>query len=412
ADMADFAKYAFNKSHAAAYAVVAYQTAYLKYYYPVEYMAALITSVIDNAGKTSEYILVTRNMGIQILPPDINEGDVGFSVSGDAIRYALTAIKNVGRPVIEGIVAERNAHGPFTNLKDFIVRTAECDVNKRAVENFIKAGAFDSLGGNRRQYISIYSQVIDGIQKDRKNNMAGQMSLFDIAGEEDKEEFDIVLPNLSEFPKETILQFEKEVLGVYVSGHPIEEYQQLWKRVITNPTTDFMIEEETGRVNLEDRQKVVIGGIIAEKKTKYTKNDKLMGFLTIEDMVGSVEVLVFPRQYETHAPLLTEDAKVFVHGIVSAEEEKDAKVICEKVVSFEQYPRKIWIKFADRTAFEALQPKLETILAPSDGIDEVVYYLEAEKQMKALAKNKTVRADSALLETLKALVGEGNVQVV
>lgn len=410
--MIDFAKYAFNKSHAAAYAVVAYQTAYLKYYYPVEYMAALITSVIDNAGKTSEYILVTRNMGIQILPPDINEGDVGFSVSGDAIRYALTAIKNVGRPVIEGIVAERNAHGPFTNLKDFIVRTAERDVNKRAVENFIKAGAFDSLGGNRRQYISIYSQVIDGIQKDRKNNMAGQMSLFDIAGEEDKEEFDIVLPNLSEFPKETILQFEKEVLGVYVSGHPIEEYQQLWKRVITNPTTDFMIEEETGRVNLEDRQKVVIGGIIAEKKTKYTKNDKLMGFLTIEDMVGSVEVLVFPRQYETHAPLLTEDAKVFVHGIVSAEEEKDAKVICEKVVSFEQYPRKIWIKFADRAAFEALQPKLETILAPSDGIDEVLYYLEAEKQMKALAKNKTVRADSALLETLKALVGEGNVQVV
>ena len=410
--MIDFAKYAFNKSHAAAYAVVAYQTAYLKYYYPVEYMAALITSVIDNAGKTSEYILVTRNMGIQILPPDINEGDVGFSVSGDAIRYALTAIKNVGRPVIEGIVAERKAHGPFTNLKDFIVRTAERDVNKRAVENFIKAGAFDSLGGNRRQYISIYSQVIDSIQKDRKNNMAGQMSLFDIAGEEDKEEFDIVLPDLSEFPKETILQFEKEVLGVYVSGHPIEEYQQLWKRVITNPTTDFMIEEETGRVNLEDRQKVVIGGIIAEKKTKYTKNDKLMGFLTIEDMVGSVEVLVFPRQYELHAPLLTEDAKVFVHGIVSAEEEKDAKVICEKVVSFDQYPRKIWIKFADRTAFEALQPKLETILAPSDGIDEVVYYLEAEKQMKALAKNKTVRADSVLLEALKALVGEGNVQVV
>ena len=410
--MIDFAKYAFNKSHAAAYAVVAYQTAYLKYYYPVEYMAALITSVIDNAGKTSEYILVTRNMGIQILPPDINEGNVGFSVSGDAIRYALTAIKNVGRPVIEGIVAERKEHGPFTNLKDFVIRTAERDVNKRAVENFIKAGAFDSLGGNRRQYISIYSQVIDGIQKDRKNNMAGQISLFDIADEEDKEEFDIVLPNLSEFPKETILQFEKEVLGVYVSGHPIEEYQQLWKRVITNPTTDFMLEEETGHVRLEDRQKVVIGGIIAEKKTKYTKNDKLMGFLTIEDMVGSVEVLVFPRQYEMHAPLLTEDAKVFIHGIVSAEEEKDAKVICEKVVSFEQYPRKIWIKFADRAACEALEERLEALFAPSDGIDEIVYYLEAEKQMKTLAKNKTVKADTVLLDAIKALVGEANVKVV
>ncbi len=410
--MIDFAKYAFNKSHAAAYAVVAYQTAYLKYYYPVEYMAALITSVIDNAGKTSEYILVTRNMGIQILPPDINEGDVGFSVSGDAIRYALTAIKNVGRPVIEGIVEERRVHGPFTNLKDFIIRTAERDVNKRAVENFIKAGAFDSLGGNRRQYISIYSQVIDGIQKDRKSNMAGQISLFDIAGEEEKEEFDIALPNLSEFPKETILQFEKEVLGVYVSGHPIEEYQGLWKKVITNPTTDFFLQEDTGVVNLNDRQKVVIGGIIAEKKTKYTKNDKLMAFLTVEDMVGSVEVLVFPRQYETYSSLLTEDAKVFVHGSVSVEEDKDAKVICEKVIAFEQYPRKIWIKFSDRAACEKMEKELEYLFAPSDGIDEVVYYLEAEKQMKMLAKNKTVRADVSLIEALKALVGENNVKVV
>lgn len=410
--MIDFAKYAFNKSHAAAYAVVAYQTAYLKYYYPVEYMAALITSVIDNAGKTSEYILVTRNMGIQILPPDINEGDVGFSVSGEAIRYALTAIKNVGRPVIEGIVAERNAHGPFTNLKDFIVRTAERDVNKRAVENFIKAGAFDSLGGNRRQYISIYSQVIDGIQKDRKNNMAGQMSLFDIAGEEEKEDFDIVLPNQSEFPKEIILQFEKEVLGVYVSGHPIEEYEGLWRRVITNPTTDFFLQEETNSVKIEDRSKAIIGGIIAEKKTKYTKNDKLMAFLTLEDMVGSVEVIVFPRQYETYAPLLTEDAKVFVHGSVSVEEDKDAKLVCEKVVAFEQYPRKLWIKFADRETWERLEQSVKFILEPSDGMDEVVFYLEAEKQMKTLPKNATVKADSALVESLKLLVGEANVKVV
>ncbi len=410
--MIDFAKYAFNKSHAAAYAVVAYQTAYLKYYYPVEYMAALITSVIDNAGKTSEYILVTRSMGIQILPPDINEGDVGFSVSGEAIRYALTAIKNVGRPVIESIVAERNAHGPFTNLKDFIVRTAERDVNKRAVENFIKAGAFDSLGGNRRQYISIYSQVIDGIQKDRKNNMAGQMSLFDIAGEEEKEDFDIVLPNQSEFPKEIILQFEKEVLGVYVSGHPIEEYEGLWRRVITNPTTDFFLQEETNTVKLEDRSKAIVGGIIAEKKTKYTKNDKLMAFLTLEDMVGSVEVIVFPRQYETYAALLTEDEKVFVHGSVSVEEDKDAKLVCEKVVAFDQCPRKLWIKFADRETWERLEQSVKFILEPSDGMDEVVFYLEAEKQMKTLPKNATVKADAALVESLKLLVGEANVKVV
>lgn len=410
--MIDFAKYAFNKSHAAAYAVVAYQTAFLKYYYPVEYMAALITSVIDNAGKTSEYILASRNMGIQILPPDINEGDVGFSVSQGAIRYALTAIKNVGRPVIEGIVKERNEKGSFTNLKDFIIRTAERDVNKRAVENFIKAGAFDSLGGNRRQYISIYSQVIDSIQKDRKSNMAGQISLFDIAGEDEKEEFDIVLPDIAEFPKETILQFEKEVLGVYVSGHPIEEYESLWRRVITNPTTDFFIMEDTGNVKIEDNSKVVIGGIISEKKTKYTKNDKIMAFLTIEDMVGSVEVLVFPRQYDKYSMLLNEDAKVFVHGSVSVEEQKDAKVICEKVIAFDNYPRKLWIKFKDREVYESLEASVKMLLEPSDGIDEVIFYLEKEKQMKTLAKNKTVKADISLIEALKSIVGGENVKAV
>lgn len=410
--MIDFAKYAFNKSHAAAYAVVAYQTAYLKYYYPVEYMAALITSVIDNSGKTSEYILITRNMGIPILPPDINEGTVGFSVSGDSIRYALTAIKNVGRPVIESIVEERFAHGPFTNLKDFVVRTAERDVNKRAVENFIKAGAFDSLGGTRKQYIHIYSQVMDSIQKDRKNNMAGQMSLFDIADESEKEEFDVTLPNVGEFDKETVLMFEKEVLGVYVSGHPIEEYEGLWKRTITNPTSDFYLQEDTGTVKVQDGANVIIGGIIAEKKTKYTKNDKLMAFLTIEDMVGSVEVIVFPKPYERFGQELTEESKVFIHGRVSVEEDRDAKVLCEKVVPFEQCPRKVWIKFANRETFEQLGGQVKALLENSDGIDEVVFYLEEERQMKSMPRNLTVKADLSLLESLAAIVGQGNVKVV
>ncbi len=334
-DMMDFAKYAFNKSHAACYAVVSYQTAYLKYYYPVEFMAALLTSVIDNSKKVSEYILVCRNMGISILPPDINEGEAGFSVSGNAIRYALTAIKGVGRPVIESIAEERRVRGKFTNLKDFITRVADLDVNKRAIENFIKAGALDSLGGTRKQCMSVYVQILDHIVKDKKNNMAGQMSLFDIATEESKEEFDIRMPDVGEYPKEMMLAFEKEVLGIYVSGHPLEEYQQLLERHITNRTTDFMLDEETGVVTVQDQINVVIGGMIAEKTVKYTKNDKVMAFLNIEDLVGNVEVVVFPKDYEKYSALLMEDAKVFIKGRTSVEEEKDGKLICEQIVSFE-----------------------------------------------------------------------------
>ncbi|MBQ9141019.1 MAG: DNA polymerase III subunit alpha [Lachnospiraceae bacterium] len=334
-DMMDFAKYAFNKSHAACYAVVAYQTAYLKYYYPVEYMAALLTSVIDNTKKVSEYILTCRSMDIAILPPDINEGEAGFSVSDGAIRYALTAIKGVGWPVIEAIVAERKARGRFTNLKDFITRVADLDVNKRAIENFIKAGALDSLGGTRKQCMSVYVQILDHITKDKKNNLAGQLSLFDIATDDQKDEFDIKMPEVGEYPKEMMLGFEKEVLGIYVSGHPLEEYQELWERVISNRTTDFMLDEETGTVVAEDKKTTIIGGMIADKNIKYTKNDQVMAFLNIEDLVGNVEVVVFPRDYEKYANLLVEDAKVFIKGRISVEEDKDGKVICEQIASFE-----------------------------------------------------------------------------
>ena len=243
--MMDFAKYAFNKSHAACYAVVAYQTAYLKYYYPVEFMAALLTSVIDNPTKVSEYIMVCRNMNIQILPPDINEGEAGFSVSGNAIRHALTAIKNIGRPVIDAIVKERTEHGKFNSLKNFIERTAGLDVNKRAIEHFIKSGAFDSFGCTRRQLMSVYVQILDSIQNGKKGVMSGQMSLFDIVSEEEKAELEIKMPDVGEYDKELLLSFEKEVLGFYVSGHPMEEYEALWSKYITAKTTDFYLDEET-----------------------------------------------------------------------------------------------------------------------------------------------------------------------
>ena len=250
----------------------------MKYYHPVEFMAALMTSVIDNPSKVAEYIMTSRSMGIQILPPDINVGENGFSVAGGQIRYALSAIKSVGRPVIDAVVAERDARGPYQNLGDFVTRVTDRDMNKRVVEHFIKAGAMDSLGGTRKQLLSVYLQVIDGIQQNRKNNLAGQLSLFDIAGEEEKVDYQVSLPDVGEYSKEMKLAFEKEVLGIYISGHPLEEYQEMWRRNITNTTADFMMDEESGEVAARDGRIVTIGGMIAEKKIKYTKNERVSGF--------------------------------------------------------------------------------------------------------------------------------------
>ena len=411
-DMMDFAKYAFNKSHAACYAVVSYQTAYLKYYYPVEFMAALMTSVIDNSGKVAEYIMVCRSMGIDILPPDINQGESGFSVDGKAIRYALTAIKSVGRPVIDAVVQERKARGPYTNLKDFITRMADKDVNKKAVENFIKAGAFDSLPGTRKQFMSAYVQIMEHIVKDKKNNMAGQLSLFDIADESHKEDFDVKLPDVGEYSKEMLLAFEKEVLGVYISGHPLEEQEELWRKGITNTTADFVINEEIGEPAVRDNMPAVIGGIIVDKKIKYTKNDKIMAFLQIEDLVGNAEVIVFPRDYEKNSDKLLEDNKVFVRGRVSLEEERDGKLICEKITAFDEIPRKLWIKFPSKEEYESRSKELLDLLAGSDGKDSVIIYIEEIKAMKKLPPNWNVNADEQLAKVLSEKFGKENVKIV
>ncbi len=409
-DMTDFAKYAFNKSHAACYAVVAYQTAWLKYYYPVEFMAALLTSVIDSPGKVAEYILVCRNMGIRILSPDINEGEAGFSVSNGSIRYALTAIRAVGRPVIDAIVKERELRGPYTNIKDFITRMTG-EVNKKAMENFIKAGAFDSLGGTRKQFMCVYVQIMESIQQDKKNNMAGQMSLFDLVAEDQKEEFDVKLPDVGEYPKELKLSFEKEVLGIYISGHPLEEYQDIWEKHITAQTAAFFLQEETGEVSVEDGTRVTIGGMVADKTIKYTKDNKVMAFIKLEDLVGSVEVIVFPKSYEKYSDKLKEDEKIFIHGRVSAEEEKDAKLICEKIEGFDEIPKKLWLKFADMDIYQEKQQQVEEILNASEGPDQVIYYIEATKQMKKLPANKNVRADTGMLSALEGVLGKENVKV-
>ena len=411
-NMMDFAKYAFNKSHAACYAVVSYQTAFLKYYYPVEFMAALMTSVIDNPGKVSEYILTCRSMNISILPPDVNSGETGFSVSEGAIRYALTAIKGVGRPIIDGLVIERQERGPFTNLKDFVTRMADRDVNKRVIENFIKAGAFDSFTGTRKQLMSIYVQLMDRIQQDKKNNMAGQMTLFDIVSEEEKEDFDVKLPDVGEYTKETMLAFEKEVLGIYVSGHPLEEYEALWRKNISVTTMDFVLDEETQQTRVKDGENVIIGGMIADKKIKYTKNDKVMAFLTIEDLLGTVEVIVFPKDYEKNSAKLVEDNKVFISGRVSVEEDRDGKLVCEKITAFDEIPRKLWVKFPTKEIYDTRCGELFEVINDSEGKDQVVIYIEENKMIKNLPANRNVNANRDLTSRLSLLFGEDNIKIV
>lgn len=411
-NMIDFAKYAFNKSHAAAYAVVAYQTAYLKYYYPVEFMAALMTSVLDNTSKVSEYIYTCRQMGIAILPPDINEGEGGFSVSGQAIRYGLSAIKSIGRPVIDAIVEERKIRGPFTTLKDFITRLSGREVNKRTIENFIKAGALDGLEGNRRQKMMIYGSLLDALNQEKKTTMAGQMTLFDIAPEEDKAEYEIRLPDVEEYDKEVLLGFEKEVLGIYISGHPLEEYMERLKKNTNAVTTDFVLDEETGTLKVSDGTKVRIGGMITDKVIKYTKNNKAMAFITLEDLVGTVEIIIFPKDYERYAKYLENDAKVFVEGRVTAEEDRNGKLICEKIISFDEVKRELWLQFSSKSDFEEKEGVLYGKMMDADGSEHVVIYLAAEKQMKRLPENRNVAITKELLEDLGNFLGKNNVKVV
>ena len=411
-EMIDFAKYAFNKSHAAAYAIVSYQTAYLKHYYPVEFMAALMTSVIDNAGKVAEYIYTCRQMGIKILPPDINTGEGNFSVSGDNILYGLSAIKSVGRPVIEAIVAEREKNGPFKHLKDFIERLTGKEVNKRTIESFIKAGALDCLGGTRKQFMMIYIKIVDQVAQEKKYSMTGQMTLFDMVSEEQKSEFDIPLPNVGEYEKETMLAFEKEVLGIYVSGHPMEEYEAKWKKSITATTMDFQLDEETGHTKVREGERAIIGGMIAAKTIKYTKTNKTMAFLSIEDLMGTVEVMVFPRDYEKSKQYLNEDAKVFVKGRVSEEDGGASKLICETVIPFEDVPCELWIQFADIPSYQSEEANLFEILKYSEGTDRVVIYCAKEKAVKRLPANRNIHLDADLLDSVQKYFGKDRVKVV
>ncbi len=422
--MVDFAKYAFNKSHAAAYAVISVQTAWLKYYYPVEFMAALMTSVIDNSAKAAEYLNHCKEMNIDVLPPDINAGWGEFTAEGANVRYGLYAIKSLGRPVIDKIVEERKIGGPYRTLQDFIERVAERDVNKRAIENLIKAGACDSLDGTRKQMTFVYASMIDQVTSKKKSSVAGQMTLFDFATEEEKADYEIQYPDVGEFPKEMMLGFEKEVLGIYLSGHPLEEYTEKIRKNINAVASDFALQEaeegnldamKTGvesQVKIKDNQHVIVGGLIAEKKVTFTRNNKAMAYITIEDLTGTVEVIIFPRDYEKYQRYLNADEKVFVVGHASVEDDKDGKIICERIVPFDETGCDLWFQFGTMEEYKEKEHVLMDILRDSDGNDEVVIYVANPKAIKRLGKNYTVGVNDELLQTLHAFMGEKNVKVV
>ncbi|MCQ2513164.1 MAG: DNA polymerase III subunit alpha, partial [Lachnospiraceae bacterium] len=411
-DMIDFAKYAFNKSHAAAYAIVAYQTAYLKFYFPVEFMAALMTSVMDKISKLAEYIQECKGLGIELLPPDINEAESGFAARGKNIRYGLSAIKGVGRNVIDDIVNERNQFGPYADIYDFCQRLVNKDVNKRAVENFIKAGAFDSFGMTRKQLIHIYMDVMDKVANDKKSDISGQLSLFDIAGEDQKSSFMIRVPDVGEFEPSVLLEFEKEVLGVYISGHPLNEYRAIMEKNANARSIDFLVDDE-GKVTVTDQSIATVGGIISAITRKSAKNGQPMAFLTLEDLYGSMEIIVFPRDYANNRALIEEGNKVLIKGRVTVDSDSDGKLIASQIIDMNNLGRELWIQFADMEAYQQHAKYINGLSAVDElrGDTPIKIYLRKEKKLKVLPENYSLNLNDEFLTVLKNRFGSENVKV-
>ena len=411
-DMIDFAKYAFNKSHAAAYAIVSYQTAYLKYYYPVEFMAAMMTSVMGVLSKLTVYIQECKSMGIGILPPDINQAESGFTAHGHNIRYGLSAIKGVGRNVIDDVVREREEHGPYKDLYDLVERLIDKDINKRTLENFIKAGALDSFGLTRKQMIHIYPDVVDAVSADRKSAMTGQLSLFDIVDDSHKEKLQIRVPDIGEFDRATLLAFEKEITGIYISGHPLEEDRVILERNVTETSAAFAIDDD-GKVEIEDRAPAVVGGIIETVTPKNARNGQAMAFLTLEDLVGTLEVIVFPKDYAIYRPLIFAGNKVLIRGRASVGTEEEGKLIAEKILSFDEIEREIWIRFKNLEAYK-LQEAYLLDLAGFEGMAgnaRLAIFLADTRQIKYMPPECSINGNEEVLRMLKARFGENNVEV-
>ena len=409
--MIDFAKYAFNRSHAAAYAFITYQTAYLKYYYPKEYMAALLTSVMSNTGKVSEYILSSKNMGIAILPPDVNEGEGNFTAVKEGIRYGMSAIKGLGENVTEAIVKDREERGTYKSLSDIVERLSGI-LNKKGMEALIKSGALDRLSGTRREKMAVYERVIESTAHEKHSKMAGQLSLFDIAPKEELSALEVKMPVLGEFDIETKLAFEKEMIGIYLSGHPLENYQDMLRNICNATSMDFIYDEEEERVNVRAEKNYILGGIASGVNIKLTRNNQRMAFITLEDLVGSIEVIVFPRDFEKYKNLIEEGGKFVISGKASIEENTDAKLIAGKIIPFEEIPREVWLQFENRNRLEEAEAEFNEIFVANRGNAKVMLYCRQEKQVKQVNVVKGISYREPVIALLKSKLGDENVKVV
>lgn len=404
-EILDFANYAFNKAHAVCYAKVAYDTAYLKCHFPKEYMAALLTSVLDNTAKTVGYIADIREMGIVLLHPDINTSEDKFTVEPDGIRFGLGAVKNIGRGLLRQMVAEREKNGPFTSLEEFIQRMQETDLNKRAVENLIKCGAMDGLGLNRAQMLYIYEGVLDSVASSKKRDVAGQMQLFDLLGDAPGEpaRVSVDVPPLQELAKRDRMQMEKETIGLYLSGHPMDEYRQQLHGSGVIPIVRILQSFESSDGAFRDEQVVRIAGIIESVKMKTTRSNSVMAYVTLEDDTAAMELLVFSNVIAKAGSQLKENTPVVCQGRISSRDEKAPQMVVNEIRALGEIaspePRKLYLKLPSEGG--VLDGKVRAILNMFPGeLNAVLYYADSGLRRGTVC---SVRGD--MLDELRTLLG-------
>lgn len=419
--MMDFASYAFNKSHAAAYAVIGYQTAYLMKYYPVETIAAMLNSVMGTNEKVAHYINFAESLGIQVLPPDINESYSKFTVKGEKIRFGLAAIKNVGLNVVENIVNSRKQKGNFESLVDFVNKIDLSAINKRAVESLVKAGAFDEFNVFRSKLLAVHEKIMDSVSNEKKRNIDGQISLFGMA-EETLKTPEISYPNIKEFSKRNLLAMEKEMTGLYLSGHPLDEYAQSLK-VQTSTSMDKIYKsyemlqevynEDYPEDMLRDDERVILGGIIAEVNQKITRNNTMMAFLKLEDLTGIIEVIVFPKTLDKVRELIKADSLVVIKGRVSIKEDELPKLICESIEPLEKVnTAKVYLRVDNLEKGKALRKDLKEMPVEYFGDTTVFIFTAEDRKSYRMPRDLWVSLESDALSYLREKIGEDNVKVV
>ncbi|MBE6911673.1 MAG: DNA polymerase III subunit alpha [Ruminococcaceae bacterium] len=406
-DIVAFANYAFNKAHAASYAVLSYQTAYMKFHHPREYMAALLTSVLDFTDKLAGYFELCREMKIKVLPPDINESIDTFTVSGENIRFGLAAVKNVGRNFVKTLMEERKTGGDFKSIRDFCNRMQYRELNRRALENLIKCGAFDSTGANRAQLLQVYESILNGISYTKSKTIEGQFDLFSIGNETEQKREDDLLPKISEFPKKTILSFEKETLGLYLSGHPLDDYSALFKKLNTETVSDALNSDKHF-----DGDNIKLAACISSPRLKTTKSNSMMAYVVLEGTAASIEGIVFPKTLEKHQNLITDGQIVVVHGRISTREDSAPQIICDEFHAISEYEHigaddspneKLYLKLPSEDSYNAKAAKAVANAFPGK-LETIFYYEDTKKRVRTHISNEAI-----VLTRLREMLGAENV---